>query len=139
MVKYRYQKQIQIFHHVSNGSATLALVESKISIMKMEDLFKEIFEIEVGDNNKFYSIVKQRPKRKASVKSNQSTRDLTKYMFTGQQYNKSRLALAIISYYCKKNKPNFKDLCEIFPVELISPYGLFQKRKRAIELSKKQD
>ena len=52
------------------------------------------------------------------------------------EYGKSRLALAIISFYVKEHKPTYKELCKVFPVNLIPPYGLVKPKKEALEMSK---
>lgn len=70
-----------------------------------------------------------------SVKVDKGGRDNTKYKFNGQEYGKSRLALAIISFYVKKKKPTYAQLCEIFPIKLIPPYGLIKPKVEALEVS----
>jgi hypothetical protein len=65
-----------------------------------------------------------------------SSRDLTIYHFNGTEYNKGRLALAIITQYAKDKKPSFKTALQMFPDEIVKPYGVIRSVKEAKEASK---
>jgi Fe2+ or Zn2+ uptake regulation protein len=66
----------------------------------------------------------------------QKGRDLSKYKFNGAEYNKGRLALAIITEYAKTKKPTLKQALTLFPVEIIPPYGTIAEIKEAKKMSK---
>lgn len=72
---------------------------------------------------------KEKPKHK-------SGRDLTTYKFNGNEYNKTRLAHALVSQYVKDKRPGLKGLLEIFPDEIVKPYGMIRKIEEAKEISK---
>jgi hypothetical protein len=72
---------------------------------------------------------KEKPKKKVG-------RDLTTYKFNGNDYNKTRLAHAIVSQYVKDKQPSLKGLLEIFPDEIVKPYGMIRPIKEAKEISK---
>lgn len=63
-------------------------------------------------------------------------RDMTKYKFNGNEYNKGRLAHAIISAYAKEKKPTLKQALVLFPNELVRPYGLIAEIGEARKMSK---
>lgn len=65
-------------------------------------------------------------------------RDLTKYTFNGESgLNKGRLALAIIRQISIENpKLKYKQLLEVFPDEIVPPYGVIKDKKEALEASK---
>lgn len=96
----------------------------------------KIVEVEEVENNKFFFLKQENKAKSTSVNVDKGGRDVTKYKFNGQEYGKSRLALAIISTYVKKNKPNYKQLCEVFPMDLTPPYGFIKPKEEAIEISK---
>ena len=68
--------------------------------------------------------------------SQQKGRDLSKYKFNGAEYNKGRLALAIIFEYAKTKKPTLKQALTIFPAEIVPPYGTIAEVKEARKMSK---
>jgi hypothetical protein len=72
---------------------------------------------------------KEKPKQKTG-------RDLTTYKFNGNEYNKTRLAHAIVSQYTKDKRPGLKGLLEIFPNDIVKPYGMVQKIELAKDISK---
>ena len=74
---------------------------------------------------------KEKPKKKTG-------RDLTRYIFHEKEFGKSRLALAIITFYCKENNPSHKMLDEVFPLSLVAPYGTWNPLKSAVEKSKER-
>ena len=76
--------------------------------------------------------------KSTKVKFNQGRRDLTKYKFNGSEYNKGRLALAIIAQYAKDKKPSLKMALEIFPDTLVPPYGVIKPIKEAKQMSKER-
>lgn len=67
-----------------------------------------------------------------------SGRDLTKYTFNGQSgLNKGRLALAIIRQIAFEHPMlKYKQLLEVFPDEIVPPYGVIKEKKEALEVSK---
>jgi hypothetical protein len=73
--------------------------------------------------------IKEKPKQKTG-------RDLTTYKFNGNEYNKTRLAHAIVSQYVKDKRTGLKGLLEIFPDEIVKPYGMIRKIEEAKEISK---
>jgi hypothetical protein len=72
---------------------------------------------------------KEKPKQKIG-------RDLTTYKFNGIDYNKTRLAHALVAQYVKDKRPGLKGLLEIFPDEIVKPYGMIRKIEEAKEISK---
>lgn len=96
----------------------------------------KIVEVEEVENNKFFFLKQKNKAKSTSVNVDKGGRDVTKYKFNGVEYGKSRLALAIISSYVKKNKPTYKQLCEIFPIDLTPPYGFIKSKEEALEISK---
>lgn len=79
-------------------------------------------------------------KKSTVVKINQGGRDLTKYKFLGKEYNKSRLALAIITQVAKDKRLSLKGALELFDPEnnVIPPYGLIKPIAEAKKLSKER-
>lgn len=57
------------------------------------------------------------------VFTNKSKRDFSKFKFQGQEYNKSRLVMAILAKYCEDKEPTLAELKEAFPDTEIKPYG----------------
>lgn len=76
----------------------------------------------------------EEPKEEKVVKT--GGRDMTKYKFNGNEYNKGRLAHAIISAYAKEKKPTLKQALVLFPNELVRPYGLIAEIGEARKMSK---
>jgi hypothetical protein len=77
-------------------------------------------------------------KKATSVKNNQGGRDLTKYKFNGREYNKGRLAHAIIAQAAKDKRLSLKGALELFPDEIIPPYGLIKTISEAKKMSKER-
>ena len=96
----------------------------------------KIIEVEEVENNKFFFLKQKNKAKSTSVNVDKGGRDVSTYKFNGVEYNKGRLALAIISFYVKEHIPTYEELCEIFPVNLIPPYGLIKPKKEALEISK---
>lgn len=66
-------------------------------------------------------------------------RDLTKYTFNGKKdLNKGRLALEIIAKAAKDKRLSLKGALELFPDEIIPPYGLIKPLAEAKKLSKER-
>lgn len=66
-------------------------------------------------------------------------RDLTRYSFNGKKdLNKGRLALEIISKAAKDKRLSLKGALELFPDEIIPPYGLIKPIAEAKKLSKER-
>jgi hypothetical protein len=76
--------------------------------------------------------------KKVLVKNNQGGRDLTKYKFNGREYNKGRLAHAIIAQAAKDKRLSLKGALELFPDEIIPPYGLIKTISEAKKMSKER-
>jgi hypothetical protein len=91
-------------------------------ILKPEKIKKEKIEVEEPEGG----IIKQ------------SGRDLTTYKFLDNEYNKGRLAHAIISEFAREKKPSFKALVELFPDLIVRPYGVVKPIKEAKEMSKER-
>ena len=111
------------------------IIPEKIEMIQIHKAIKTLCEQKLMRESlsldlKYYSLIKP------SVKKHESKRDVSKYTFNGQEYGKSRLALAVITDYVKKNKPTYPELCEIFPIKLIPPYGLLKSKAEALEVSK---
>lgn len=82
--------------------------------------------------------VKHEERSTTKPKFKQGGRDLTKYKFNGNEYNKGRLAWAIVSQYAKEKKPSLKMALELFPDEIIPPYGLIKPIAEAKKMSKER-
>ena len=107
-------------------------IHKAIKVLKDGKQLKE----QLSMNIKYYSVIIDGSDVETKVNIDKGGRDVTKYKFNGVEYGKSRLAHAIISYYVKKNEPIYKELCDVFPVKLIPPYGLFVPLAEALEVSK---
>lgn len=77
----------------------------------------------------------EEPKEKTKKKIG---RDLTTYKFNGNEYNKGRLAHAIVSQAATDKHFGLKGALEIFPDEIIKPYGMIKSIKDAKEMSKER-
>lgn len=75
---------------------------------------------------------------KEKPKKNKTGRDLTTYKFNGNEYNKTRLSHALVLQVVKDKKPSLKALLELFPDEIIRPYGMIRPIKEAKEISKER-
>lgn len=64
-------------------------------------------------------------------------RNRTLYTFNGQEYNKGRLAHAVIAAYAKDKKPTLKKAVELFPDNIVPPYGLIKPIAEAKKMSEK--
>lgn len=123
---------------IKNGSVQMNETEGKkcYTLIDAEKLNDEPIEtpkvkpekIKVVNENEVEE-PKEKPKKK-------NGRDLTTYKFEGIEYNKGRLAHAVVSQYAKDKRPSLKGLLEIFPDEIIRPYGLVKPIKEAKEISK---
>ena len=66
------------------------------------------------------------------------TRDLTRYIFKGVEYNKRKLVLAVVSDWLNDSNPeNINDLIEAFPLEIHSQ-NLFMEESEALEIFHRQ-
>lgn len=68
-------------------------------------------------------VKKIKVKREKKAKTENSTKDFSKYQFNGNVYTKGRLVHAIIAAYVQEHKPTFAELKAAFPDEKIRPYG----------------
>jgi len=107
-------------------------IHKALKTLKESKLMKE----QRSMNIKYYSIATSKVKKETKVNIDKGGRDVSKYKFNGKEYGKSRLALAIITNYVQKHKPTYNQLCEVFPVELVPPYGLVKPKAEALEVSK---
>lgn len=107
-------------------------IHKAIKVLKDGKQLKE----QLSMNIKYYSVIVDGLDEGTKVNVDKGGRDVTKYKFNGVEYGKSRLAHAIISFYVEKNEPTYKELCNVFPVKLVLPYGLVKPLAEAIEVSK---
>ena len=69
--------------------------------------------------------IKVRKKEEGKKSARSQSRDFTKFIFNGKEYNKRKLVLAVIQKWVEENKPkSLSNLTEYFPQEL-GPRGLF--------------
>ena len=122
-------------HELIPENIALIQVHKALKTLQGHKMMKEQLSLDV----KYYSLIKSVPGKNTKVNVDKGGRDVSKYKFNGQEYGKSRLAHAIISAYVKKTKPTYDQLCEIFPVKLIPPYGLIKPKEDALEVSKDRD
>lgn len=113
----------------SDGKKTYTLIDAE----KLNDQVPKNVKSKPEKEKAVKEIEEDEPKEKIKKKIG---RDLTKYTFNNETLNKSRLALAIITFYCKQNKPSHKMLNEVFPTSIVPPYGTWNLLPTAIEKSK---
>tara|TARA_R110002072_G_scaffold288828_2_gene455122 strand:- start:4139 stop:4714 length:576 start_codon:yes stop_codon:yes gene_type:complete len=119
------------------------LIPEEIAMIQIYNAIKTLvtdrmMKVDNAVGQKFYYLIGSVPDKQPLKKEVKSTRDNTKYKFNGIEYGKGRLAHAIISFYVKKNKPTYKKLCKVFPINLTPPYGLIKPKQEALELSKER-
>lgn len=121
---------------IKAGTVKLNESEGKKSYTLIDDGKKELTEKkqEAGESGG----EKNESKKPTSVKINQGSRDLTKYKFQGREYNKGRLAHAIISQAAKDKRLSLKGALELFPDSIIPPYGLIKTISEAKKMSKER-
>jgi hypothetical protein len=117
-------------HELIPENIAIIQIHKVLKILQDQKMIKE----ELSMDLKYYSLVEAKKETKVNV--DKGGRDVSKYQFNGQEYGKSRLAHAIISAYVKKTKPTYDQLCEVFPVKLIPPYGLIKPKAEALDVSK---
>lgn len=122
-------------HELIPENIALIQVHKALKTLQEHKMMKE----QLSHDVKYYSLIGSMPEKQTKVNIDKGGRDVSKYKFNGQEYGKSRLAHAIISAYVKKAKPTYKQLCEVFPVKLIPPYGLIKPKAEALEVSKDRD
>ncbi len=119
---------------IKAGTVKLNESEGKKSYSLISEGKKELPEKkqEVGEKND--------SSKSTLVKSNQGKRDLTKYKFNGIEYNKGRLAHAIIAQAAKDKRLSLKGALELFDPEnnVVPPYGLIKPIAEAKKLSKER-
>ena len=76
--------------------------------------------------------------KKETVLTNKSKRDFSKFKFGGQEYNKSRLVMAILSKFCEDHEPTLTELKDAFPDDVVKPYG-YGLFRPAVEAKKVND
>tara|TARA_R110001592_G_scaffold88299_10_gene260064 strand:+ start:1202 stop:1777 length:576 start_codon:yes stop_codon:yes gene_type:complete len=121
-------------HELIPDKIAIIQIHKAIKTLKEQKMFKEELSLDL----KYYSLIGSVPEKPTKVNVDKGGRDVSKYKFNGQEYGKSRLALAIISSYVKKNKPSYKQLCEVFPMDLTPPYGFIKPKEEALEVSKQR-
>ncbi|MBN8695176.1 MAG: hypothetical protein J0L87_01490 [Bacteroidetes bacterium] len=123
---------------IKAGTVKLNESEGKKSYTLISDGKNEL--LEKKKENDDSTETKSDSKKSTVVKINQGGRDLTKYKFLGKEYNKSRLALAIITQVAKDKRLSLKGALELFDPEnnVIPPYGLIKPIAEAKKLSKER-
>lgn len=140
------EKVIQLYEQQTKLTAKemQGLIPEQIALIQIHKAIKtlcdqKLMKESLSNDLKYYSLIKLSQVKKTKVNVDKGGRDVSKYKFNGQEYGKSRLAHAIISFYVKKNKPTFDQLCKIFPIKLVPPYGLIKPKAEALEASKDRD
>jgi hypothetical protein len=110
-----------------------------VAIIQIHRVLKELI-------NKRKAVLIQQEKVKkyvliehTSVKVDKSGRDVSTYEFDGEHLRKGRLVLKIIQRFVKENKAGLKEIQELFPNEIVKPYGLTQPLLDAKKISGKRD
>ncbi|MBL7935983.1 MAG: hypothetical protein JNM51_09290 [Bacteroidia bacterium] len=117
---------------VLNGSVEMTENEGKKS-------YTLIDETKLNDepNDKLKTGKAKAEEVKKDTKSKKKVgRDLTTYKFNNNEYNKGRLALAVITQYAKEKKPSLKSALLIFEDHLIPPYGCIKEINEAKKVGK---
>lgn len=133
--------------------------KGKIPMLQIYNITKKLtdeklVQMEQKDKDKFYSLAakdENEPPAAGDAGETQSEtlnsgkllnnssggagRNLTKYKFKGNEYNKGRLAHAVISAYAKENKPTLKQALAMWPDEIVPPYGLIKPIAEAKKMS----
>ncbi len=125
---------------INNGSVALKNSEGKkmytlINAEKLNDVVPKNAKSKPEKEKVVKEIEKDEPKEKVKKKTG---RDLTTYKFNGNEYNKGRLAHAIVAQAAKDKRFGLKGALDIFPDELIRPYGMIKPIKEAKEMSKER-
>lgn len=112
---------------VKNGSVKLNEQEGKksyslIDESKLDDVIPVLVKGKVNKTEE-----SEKPKKKTG-------RDLSTYKFNGKEYNKGRLAHAIVLE--ASTRLSLKNALVLFPDHIIPPYGLIKPIKEAKEMSK---
>jgi hypothetical protein len=63
-----------------------------------------------------------------------TSKDYSKFIFNGQEYNKGRLVNAVINYYVTNNPMTFAELKSKFPDSIQGSMGVFDIKSRAIDI-----
>lgn len=132
--------------------------KNKIPLVQIYGIAKELVDegaiiLEQKDDLKTYSLAEGKKKNTPQEKDEKTDekehatsqgkpaktggRDMTKYKFNGTEYNKGRLAHAIIAAYAKEKKPTLKQALALFPDELVRPWGLIKPVAEAKAMSTK--
>lgn len=122
---------------IKNGSVQMNESDGKKSYTLIDSAKLELEPVDTPkiktEKVKVEKPIEKETKEKAKQKIG---RDLTTYKFNGNEYNKTRLAHALVSQYVKDKRPGLKGLLEIFPDEIVKPYGMIRKIEEAKEISK---
>lgn len=122
---------------IKNGSVQMNETDGKKSYTLIDASKLDLEPIEApkvkAEKTKVEKPVEKETKEKPKHKTG---RDLTTYKFNGVEYNKTRLSHALVSQYVKDKRPGLKGLLEIFPDEIVKPYGMIRKIEEAKEISK---
>jgi len=110
-----------------------------VAIIQIHRVLKELI-------NKRKAVLIQQEKVKkyaliehTNVRIDKGGRDVSTYTFQGEQLRKGRLALRIIQRFVSENKAGIKEIHELFPNEIVRPYGFVQPLKEAKKISGKRD
>ena len=98
---------------------------------------KKLDEVKPGERETKTELSEETKTEKTKVAAS-GKRDLTKYTFNKIEYNKGRLAHAIISQAAKDKRLSLKGALELFPDEIVAPYGLIKPIAEAKKLSKER-
>lgn len=124
---------------VKTGAVQLNEADGKKSYTLLDaNKFNEVADEKTKKQPETTEPVKQEERSTTKPKFNQGGRDLTKYKFNGNEYNKGRLAWAVVAQYAKEKKASLKMALEIFKDELIPPYGAIKPIKEAKQMSKER-
>lgn len=115
----------------SDGKKTYTLIDAE----KLNDEVPKNVKAKPEKEKVVKEIEQDEPKEKPKKKIG---RDLTTYKFNGNEYNKGRLAHAIVAQAAKDKRFGLKGALDIFPDELIRPYGMIKPIKEAKEMSKER-
>ena len=121
-----------------HGVGTLLEEEGLITVIKNDK--NKIFKLSAAQVKPVQSDIEpERAKQKeAPGKEPQKImgRNLSKYQFNGEEYNKGRLALAIVKQYAQDYKPTLKAVLKQFADDVVPPYGMIKPRTEAVAISK---
>lgn len=110
-----------------------------VAIIQIHRALKEMVDKQLVVVIKEEKAKKYVPIEHTSVKVDKSGRDVSTYEFDGERLRKGRLALRIIQCFVRENKAGLKEIQQLFPNEIVRPYGFVQPLKEAKKISDKRD